>query len=83
MRDKYYVEYVKRGYNTLDEARASACRVMDRIGVFEVQIDDEDYRPVGHVVWPEYGHKPYWKKAGRSHAYHVIEADGSIRRRSL
>lgn len=83
MREKYYVEYVKTGYNTLNEARASACRVMDRIGITEVQIIDENYRSVGYVEYSNPGCKPYWKKAGRTHAYHVVEADGSIRRRSL
>lgn len=83
MRDKYYVDYVKRGYNDLDEARASACRVMDRMGIFEVQILDEDYRSVGYVEYSRPGYKPYWRKAGNAHAYHIVETDGSIRRRSL
>lgn len=81
MRDKYYVEYVKRGYNTLDEARASTCRVMDRIGLTEVQIIDENYRSVGYVEYSNPGYKPYWKKAGNARAYHVVETDGSITKR--
>lgn len=81
MRDKYYVEFVKRGYNTLDEARASAYRVIDRMGMIAVDITDEDGRPVGSVLYSRPGYKPYWKKTGNSRAYHVVEADGSITKR--
>ena len=81
MRDKYYVEFVKKGYNTIDEARASACRVIDRMGMIAVDITDEDGRPVGSVLYSRPGYKPYWKKTGNSRAYHVVEADGSITRR--
>lgn len=81
MRDKYYVEFVKRGYNTLDEARASAYRVIDRMGMIVVQITDEDGRPVGSVLYSRPGYKPYWKKTGNSRAYHYVEDDGSITKR--
>ena len=81
MRDKYYVEFVKRGYNTLDEARASAYRVIDRMGMISVQITDDVNRPVGYVEYSRPGYKPYWKKAGNSRAYHVVEDDGSITKR--
>lgn len=81
MSDKYYVEFVKKGYNTIDEARASAYRVIDRMGMIAVDITDEDGSPVGSVLYSRPGYKPYWKKSGNSRAYHVVEADGSITKR--
>lgn len=81
MSDKYHVEFVKKGYNTIDEARASACRVIDRMGMIAVDITDEDGRPVGSVLYSRPGYKPYWKKTGNSRAYHYVEADGSITKR--
>lgn len=78
---KYFVGYTKKSYNSLDDARARAYRIIDTMDVIVVYITDEEGRPVGSVEYSRPGYKPYWKKSGNSRAYHVVEQSGAITKR--
>ena len=49
--------------------------------VIVVQITDEYNQIVGYVEYSRPGYKPYWKKYGNAHAYHVVEQSGAITKR--